>query len=61
MTRPLRLIAEVSIVRALTESGEEVDEVSAVDGNGDPLPLGVALRMLRAAETRLVWDDGGGP
>lgn len=51
--------ARITIVRTLTED-DVIDEVTAVDGEGDDLPLTEALGMLRLAEDTVIRQRIGG-
>lgn len=54
MTAGASLVAEISIVREVDRKGEERDLVRATDASGNPLPLEVALDLLRWAEGTLI-------
>lgn len=52
------VVARITITRTMTDD-DLIDEVDAVDANGDPMPLTEALGMMRLAENTLI--HGGEP
>lgn len=49
--------ARITITRTINETGEDIHNVWATDGNGDQLPLIESLGMLRMAEDSLLHTN----